>query len=147
MPYKFNPFTGNLDFFKKNNFSYETISSGYQIQIPVDQQMIVYKDITVDGTLVVDGELVIDDFVEKPTCVSTLRTETINANIFDLIIQTASGITTSLSNVVQGTEITITNRSGGTNTLNLTIQGTASPSIYDKESLSLFYNGVDYELT
>lgn len=82
----------------------------------------------------------------KTTILTTSTTETIDTLLTEVIRQTSSGITTSLSNVESGTKILIKNMSGGTNTLNITIEGTASPSIYDGEGFQLIYNGTDWDL-
>jgi len=77
---------------------------------------------------------------------TTSTTETIDVETATFIRQTASGITTSLSNVVTGSRMKITNRSGGDNTLNITVQGEVSPTIYDGETFDLIYNGTDWDL-
>lgn len=144
MSFKFNPLTGSLDLVTEDNFSYTYIIDGATKTIPTNQQMIVYNSLTIDGTLAIDGELVILDDKIHNRIKTTSTNETINAELYELITQDTSGITTSLS-VITGSKITITNRSGGNNTLNLTIQGTASPIIKDLESFSLIYNGTDYD--
>ena len=149
MSYKFNPFTNKLDLVSIDaaNFSYNTIASGATITIPTNQQMLVYEEITIDGVLVIDGELVVFDLEPLNRLVATAVTESIDIGLYEVVRQTASGITTTMSNNVEGSEITITNRSGADNTLNLTVQGTASPTIRDLESWSLVYNGTDYDFT
>lgn len=64
MPYKFNPFTGSLDYYKNgsggsssDNFSYTYIITGNTVTVPVNQQMLHIGPITVDGTLVIDGTI------------------------------------------------------------------------------------------
>jgi len=76
---------------------------------------------------------------------STTETKTISSSITH-ITQTASGITTSLSGFITGSNVVIVNNSGGTNTVNLTINGTATPSIYDGEAFNIVYNGTDWNL-
>jgi hypothetical protein len=78
--------------------------------------------------------------------VETSITETIDVRLINIIKQTTSGIITSLSNVVLGSTVTITNRSGGNNALNLTVQGIVSPTIYDCESFTISYNGTDWDV-
>lgn len=63
MPYKLNPFTGTLDFYKtsssassSDNFSYDYIQTGVTVTIPTNQQMLYVGPITIDGTLIVDGK-------------------------------------------------------------------------------------------
>lgn len=147
MPWKFNPFTGELDFVTSENFSYETIASGNTVTVEANQQMIVYDSIVIDGTLSVEGQVVVSTFKNPQVVIETNITETIKIDCYDVIRQTASGITTSLQDPKTGSKITITNRSGGSNTLNITVQGVASPTIRDKESFSLIYNGTDYDFT
>jgi len=149
MGLKLNPFTGKFDLVSKevDNFSYNYIATGITVKVPTYQQMLVYENITVDGILEVDGDLVILDFNAPSRIATTEETENIDINLYEVISQTASGITTGLSNPVTGSTITITNRSGGDNTLNITVQGTASPIIKDLESFSLIYNGTDYDIT
>ena len=148
MGIKLNPFTGKLDLISKDpdNFSYNYIVDGKTITVPVNQQMLIYEDLNLDGILIVDGEVIILNDKVTSRIVETSTSETINMNIYEVISQTASGITTSLSDMVEGSTITITNRSDGDNTLNLTIQGCVSPTISSLESFSLFYNGTDYDL-
>jgi hypothetical protein len=134
------PFAGS-----PSNFSYNYIEASEIIVIPQYQQMIVSEEITIDGVLEIDGELVVFDLKPLSRLIATASTESIDVDLYEMIRQTSSGITTSLSNVSIGSRITITNRSGADNTLNLTIQGTASPIIKDLESFSLIYNGVDYD--
>lgn len=45
------------------NFSYNIIASGTTVTIPIDQQMLVYEDLEIQGTgdLIVNGEFVILD--------------------------------------------------------------------------------------
>jgi len=146
MPLKFNPFTGELDLIsvEDENFSYNYVEETKTVTIPQNQQMLVYDALTIDGSLIINGELVILDDKIHNRIKTTSTNETINAELYELITQDTPGITTSLS-VTTGSKITITNRSGGNNTLNLTIQGTASPIIKDLESFSLIYNGTDYD--
>lgn len=75
----------------------------------------------------------------------TSTTETVDISSVGVIRQTASGITTSLSNVVSGSTITIINDSGGNNTLNITFMGAALPILQDKESITMTYNGTDWD--
>jgi len=149
MGVKLNFFTGKLDLVSKevDNFSYNYVTSTKTLNIPENQQMLVYEGITVDGILDVDGELVLLDFTIPSRSIDTSTSESINIGVYELIRQTASGITTSFDTPVLGDHITITNRSGADNTLNITVQGTASPTLRDLESMSLFYNGTDYDIT
>jgi len=149
MGVKFNPFTGKFDLVSVDpeNFSYNYIEVSKTLIVPTNQQMLVYDSLTIDGVLTIDGEAVLIDFKAPSRIKTTEETETINIEIYEVIRQTVSGITTSLSNAITGSTITITNRSGGDNTLNITIQGTASPIIKDLESFSLIYNGTDYDIT
>jgi outer membrane receptor protein involved in Fe transport len=91
----------------------------------------------------------VDDAVQakKETIVTTAITETVDVNTCTLLRQTASGITTSLSGMVAGSILTIKNRGGGDNTLNITIDGVVSPIIADGESFTVVYNGTDWDLT
>lgn len=149
MGIKLNPFTGKLDLVSEevDNFSYNYIITGSTTTIPENQQMLVYEEITIDGVLNIDGELVIIDLEPLNRIINSAVSETINIDLYELIRLTATGVTTSLSGSVAGSEITITNRSGGDNTLNITVQGVASPTIKDLESWSLTYNGTDYDIT
>lgn len=147
MSYKFNPFINELDLVNPDNFSFETIADGKNVRIPTNQQMLVYEEITIDGTLVIDGELIIFDTKPLYRIIDSATTESINIELYEMIRLTASGITTSLNGVVTGSKITVTNRSGGDSTLNITVQGNASPILRDLESFSLVYNGTDYDFT
>ena len=80
------------------------------------------------------------------TQILTGATETVDMTLNGLIKQTASGIETSVSNALQGRTITIINQSGGTNTLNMTVDGVYLPKIYDGESFTIFNNGTDWDL-
>ena len=144
--YRFNPLTHGFDLIEPDNFSYSTIAVGETKTIPENQQMIVFDALTVDGELVLDGQVVILDDKIHNRIKTTSVSETIDAELYELITQDTSGITTSITPIT-GSVITITNRSGDDNTLNLTIQGIASPVIKDRESFSLIYNGVDYDFT
>ena len=148
MSYKFNALTGKLDLVSVDpaNFSFNYVEASATITVPQYQQMLVCNSITVDGILDVEGEVVILDFDHPNRLVETTISESINIELYEVIRQTVSGITTSISNAVEGSEITITNRSGANNVLNLTVQGQISPTIKDYESFSLVYNGVDYDL-
>ena len=148
MPFKLNPLTGELDLVSidDENFSYNNVAADSEVEIPENQQMIVFEDINVDGELTINGDLVIFDNKVINRIIDTDASETINIELFEVIRQTTSGITTSL-NAVTGSMVTITNRSGGDNILNITIQGIASPVIKNRESFSLIYNGVDYDFT
>lgn len=75
------------------------------------------------------------------TIYSTATTESIDASAYDIIRQTASGITTTLTGLSTGVDVTIKNDSGGINVISNTIDGTGSQSIYDGESFHLTYNG------
>ena len=145
MSFKFNPLTGKLDLVENDNFSHSTIALGVTKTIPENQQMIVYNAVNVDGSLTIDGELVILDDKIHNRIKTTSITETIDAELYELITQSVSGISTSLTSII-GSMVTITNRSGADNILNMTIQGEISPTIKDYESFSLVYNGVDYDL-
>jgi len=148
MPFKYNPLTDKLDVVSidDENFSYNNVAADCEVEIPENQQMIVFEDINVDGELTINGDLVIFDDKVINRIIDTDASETINIELFEVIRQTTSGITTSL-NAVTGSMVTITNRSGGDNILNITIQGIASPVIKNRESFSLIYNGVDYDFT
>jgi len=148
MGLKLNPFTGKFDLVSigPENFSYNYIATGKSVLIPDNQQMLVYINITVDGTLTVDGDLVVLDQKQSERVLETSETETINAELYEVIKQTASGITTSLSGVIKGSKVSIVNSSSGSNTLNITVQGEASPTIYSRESFSLVYNGSDFDI-
>jgi len=149
MPFKFNPLTGKLDLVDTNeiNFSFIDVELGEELTIPSGQQMIVYEALNLDGDLVINGELVIFNGKVLSRIIDTISTETINIEVFEVVRQLVSGITTSFSSVTKGSQITVTNRSGGDNTLNMTIQGHSSPIIKNGESFSLIYNGVDYDFT
>ena len=149
MPFKFNPLTGKLDLVDTNeiNFSFIDVELGEELTIPSGQQMIVYEALNLDGDLVINGELVIFNGKVLSRIIDTISTETINIEVFEVVRQLVSGITTSFSSVTKGSRITVTNRSGGDNTLNMTIQGHSSPIIKNGESFSLIYNGVDYDFT
>lgn len=59
MSFKFNPFTGNLDYVsRENNFSFDNIPLDTAIVIPLNQQMIVYGNIVIVGTLEINGKLI-----------------------------------------------------------------------------------------
>ncbi len=45
-----------------SNFSFHLVPSGSTITIPVNQQMILVDDLTIEGELIVDGVLVMDEF-------------------------------------------------------------------------------------
>jgi hypothetical protein len=77
---------------------------------------------------------------------STSTTESIDATSCDIIRQTSSGITTTLTGLASGVEVTIKNDSGGTNTISNTIEGEANQSLYDGESFHLVYNGTDLDI-
>lgn len=78
--------------------------------------------------------------------ISTAITETIDATTCTIIKQTASGIITSLSNVIEGTRMMVKNSGGGNNTLNITIEGNVSPLIFDREGFNMVFNGTDWDL-
>ena len=59
MSFAFNPFTGNFDIFRLDNFSYNIIPLGFVIFIPNNQQMIVSKEIDILGEASIVGELVV----------------------------------------------------------------------------------------
>jgi hypothetical protein len=81
----------------------------------------------------------------KETIVTTSTTESIDVETCTIIRQTASGVTTSLINISTGSAVTIKNRGGGDNTINLTIDGVASPLLADGDSVRLAYNGTDWD--
>jgi hypothetical protein len=82
----------------------------------------------------------------RSTIITTIITESIDVEACTTIRQTSSGIITSLSNFTTGSCIIIKNASGGTNTLNITIEGNVSPLIYDGEGFNMVYNGTDWDL-
>lgn len=65
MPFVFNPFTGNFDNVRNSggteNFSYTFIEDNKVLNIPLYQQMIVFQNITINGTLNLIGDLVLDN--------------------------------------------------------------------------------------
>ena len=145
MSLAFNPTTGGLDLIKPDNFSISEVT--VYTRIPEYQQMVVYDEIAINDTLDIVGELIVFNIKRELNLLNTSTSETIDVRSLDLIRQTSSGITTSFSNAISGTKITITNRSSGKNTLNITIQGNASPDIKPSESFSLIYNGTDFDFT
>lgn len=147
MGIKFNPLPKEFDLVNPDNFSYNNIVTGKSLKIPNNQQMIIYEEITIDGTLVIDGELVVFNTKPLTRLIDSAVTESINIESYEVIRLTASGITLSLTGAVIGSKITITNRSGADNTLNITVQGNVSPIIANNESMSLVYNGTDYDFT
>jgi gamma-glutamylcyclotransferase (GGCT)/AIG2-like uncharacterized protein YtfP len=80
------------------------------------------------------------------TITSTAITESINASTTDIIRQTASGITTTLTGLSTGVEVTVKNDSGGTNIIANIIGGEANQPLYDGESFHLVYNGTDLDI-
>ena len=146
MPFKLNALTGELDVvsIEDNNFSFNNIITTESVTIPEYQQMIVYGDLVNDGELIINGELVLIDGKVHNRIIDTAIDETINLDVYELIRQTESEIVTSFT-ATTGSMITVTNRSGADNILNITIQGIASPTIKDRESFSLIYNGTDYD--
>jgi len=58
--------------------------------------------------------------------------------------QTVAGIDTSFSGQAVGTVVAVTNNSGGTTNINETINGTLGFTLYDDESLTMFWNGTDW---
>ena len=56
MSFKLNPFTGNFDLAKEDNFSYDVIDT---LEIPTGQQMIVYGTFRIDDTLIINGDLIL----------------------------------------------------------------------------------------
>lgn len=147
MSWAFNPFTGQLDKVNPKNFSFEKIATDTTLRIPTNQQMLVYENITIDGTLTIDGKLVVFDTKPLSRVINSAITESIDIELYEVIRLTAAGITLSLTNAIIGSKITITNRSASDCTLNITIQGAASPIIASNESMSLVYNGTDYDFT
>ena len=59
MSYAFNPFTGNFDLTKPDNFSYNEVILGSVLYIPQYQQMITFGELLVHGDLLMDGDLVL----------------------------------------------------------------------------------------
>lgn len=58
MSLRFNPFTGNFDVVADNaNFSIKKVLINEVTTIPEFQEMIVTKNISIDGELIIDGEL------------------------------------------------------------------------------------------
>jgi hypothetical protein len=66
----FNPFTGNFDFTGSgggggssvDNFSYKLVSSGVEVIIPIEQEMVLASGIDIDGQLEIEGSL---EFVDS----------------------------------------------------------------------------------
>lgn len=77
---------------------------------------------------------------------NTSTTESIDVSEKNVIRQTSIGITTTLTSPVLGQILYIKNVSGGSCTLNITIDGVGSPTIDDEESFTICYNGVDWDL-
>lgn len=145
MGIKFNPLPKGFDLVSSDNFSYKTISSSKLVKIPDSQQMVVYKELVIEGSLVIEGELFLFDLDSVVRIVDSGVSESINIELCEVIRQTSSGITTSFSGAIVGSSVVVTNRSGADNVLNITIQGTASPTLKNLESFSLVYNGTDYD--
>jgi len=80
------------------------------------------------------------------TQVETSVSETVDLSVNGLVKQTASDIETSFTGQVAGQTVTVQNASGGTNTLNITVEGVYLPKIYDGESFTMYYNGTDWDL-
>jgi hypothetical protein len=59
MAFNFNPLKGSYDFVSGPGFSFRFIKANFSLFIPEHQQMLVKKNITIEGTLVINGELVI----------------------------------------------------------------------------------------
>jgi len=148
MAFKLNPLTAKLDLVSidDENFSYNNITEDNEIEIPENQQMIVYNTLSIDGSLVINGDLVILDDKVHNRITEEEFTSAVNVELFEVIKQISSGITTSLDGVIKGSKITIVNSSLGTNTLNLTIQGVVSPTIFARESYSIMFNGIDWDI-
>ena len=148
MPFKYNPLTDKLDVVSidDENFSYNNVAADCEVEIPENQQMIVFEDINVDGELTINGDLVIFDNKVINRIIDTDASETINVELFEVVKQTEPAIVTSFSSVITGSRITIVNSSVGTNTLNITIQGEVNPIIYSRESFSIIYNGTDWDV-
>jgi len=148
VPFKLNPLTGELDLVSidDENFSYNNVAADSEVEIPENQQMIVFEDINVDGELTINGDLVIFDNKVINRIIDTDASETINVELFEVVKQTEPAIVTSFSSVITGSRITIVNSSVGTNTLNITIQGEVNPIIYSRESFSIIYNGTDWDV-
>lgn len=100
--------------------------------------------LTLNKDFIINGYINYDALVGTP--VDTAVTETIDSKTCTVVRQTASGITTTLSNLELGTEVTIFNVSTGSNTIGHTINGIVSPSIKKKEAFKLMFNGTDFDL-
>lgn len=148
MPFKINPLSGELELvsIEDENFSFNYIETNCDIEVPEYQQMVVYDSLTIDGVLIVNGEVIVRDDKVLSRIYTTGETESVNVEVYEVIKQTTSGIVTSLSDVIEGSKITIVNSSSDTNTLNITIQGEVSPIIYSRESFSIVYNGTDWDI-
>jgi len=148
VPFKINPLSGELELvsIEDENFSFNYIETNCDIEVPEYQQMVVYDSLTIDGVLIVNGEVIVRDDKVLSRIYTTGETESVNVEVYEVIKQTTSGIVTSLSDVIEGSKITIVNSSSDTNTLNITIQGEVSPIIYSRESFSIVYNGTDWDI-
>lgn len=89
------------------------------------------------------GADVTDPIDIQSTSVTETRTIT---KLFTFLKQTASGITTSFTGFVAGNQVTIHNNTAGTNTINLTINGDATPEILGQETFEIFYDGTEWTL-
>jgi hypothetical protein len=90
----------------------------------------------------------LDDHTHTDTLLSitaTAITESIDIATADVIRQTSSGITTTLTNLSTGSSVTIKNRGGGNNTINHTIDGLVTPLLADGDSVRIVYNGTDFD--
>jgi hypothetical protein len=47
--------------FKKENFSFDNIPLDESLTVPINQQMIVFQQVTISGELVLEGDLVLID--------------------------------------------------------------------------------------
>lgn len=59
MAFKFNPFTGQLEIVKPDNFSYNYIKPNTILCVPLYQQMVVAEHLDIYGDINLKGDLVI----------------------------------------------------------------------------------------
>lgn len=57
----FNPLEGQFTLVLDNHFSYESIPAGKRLQIPANQQMVVYEDFVIEGELALYGTLIVEE--------------------------------------------------------------------------------------
>ncbi len=55
----FNALTGEFDYIKNDNFSYNIIPTNNTVTILLNQQMVVDDEIDIVGDLIIDGELAV----------------------------------------------------------------------------------------